>query len=208
MPSLIERIAAGLDRAAGRPQVFTLRGLRVEVTNSRPDIDTALVVARLGTALELIEEYQPIRFRHLRRDVARISVAAFPCRGAYMPGERTVLTELSFLARTSEFSAAQIASSIVHESVHARVHRMGEQLGFETVHRDMAREERLCRRAERSFGEALPAAMGEPVVRRAVESLALGDAEVAPVVNWADANAAKQRADAEAVHAWRRRGKA
>ena len=40
MPSLIERIAAGLDRAAGKPHVFTLRGLRVEVANTRPDIDT------------------------------------------------------------------------------------------------------------------------------------------------------------------------
>ena len=137
----------------------------------------------------------------------RISVTAFPCRGAYLPAQRTVLTELSFLARSAEFSTAQIASSIVHESVHARVHRMGERLGFDSVERDMAREERLCRRAELAFGRALPAGLGGPVVQRAVESLGLADAEVAPVVNWAAANAAKRRADADAVQQWRRTGR-
>lgn len=176
------------------------------MVNSRPDIDTALVVARLDAAMELVERYEPLRFRHLRRDIAGISVTAFPCRGAYMPTDRTILTELSFLARTTEFSVAQIALSIVHESVHARVHCMGERLGFDTSHRDRAREERLCRRAERAFGEALPADLGGPVVRRAVESLGLSDSQVAPVVDWAEAHAAKQRADAEAVRAWRGQG--
>jgi hypothetical protein len=40
-------------------------------------------------------------------------------------------------------------------------------------------------------------------VRRAVESLALGDAEVAPKVNWSAAHIAKQQADEAAVRLWR-----
>ncbi len=177
------------------------------MVNGRPDIDTRFVLGRLDAALGLIQQYEPLRLRHLERDVDRILVTAFPCRGAYLPAQRIVLTELSFLARSAEFSAAQIASSIVHESIHARVHAMSERLGFDSLERDMAREERLCRRAELAFGRVLPAELGEPVVRRAVESLGLADAEVAPVVNWAAAHAAKQRADADAVLEWRRIGR-
>jgi hypothetical protein len=206
MRRLLDEIGARLARAAGnpRPESYSIRGLDVVVVNARPDIDTAFVVGRLDAALALIEQYLPVRLWHLQRDIVRISVAAFPCRGAYLPAQRTVLTELSFLARAAEFSTAQIASSIVHESVHARVHRMGERLGFEAIERDMAREERLCRRAELAFGHLLPPALGEPVVRRAAESLGLGDAQVAPVVDWAAAHAAKQRADMHAIQAWRR----
>ena len=93
---------------------------------------------------------------------------------------------------------------IVHEGVHARVHQMGMHLGFDPAARDMAREERLCRRAELAFGLALPPSLGQPVVARATEALALSDADVAPDVDWRLANAAKLRADQDAVEAWRR----
>jgi hypothetical protein len=199
-----ERLRDGLGRARGGPEAHVVRGFRVAVANPRPDIETALVIGRLDEALALIERYQPWRIAHLRRDLTEISVEPFPCRGAYLPGRRTVLTELSFLARVAEFTAAQVASSIVHEGVHARVHRMSERLGWGRAGRDMAREERLCRRAELVFGESLPPALGHPVVTRAAQSLELSDEEVAPTVDWEQAHAAKQRADAEAVLAWRR----
>jgi hypothetical protein len=111
------------------------------------------------------------------------------------------MTELSFLARVAEFTPAQVASSIIHEGVHARVHRMGERLRFDWAARDMAREERLCRRAELAFGEALPPELGAPVIARAAQSLTLADHEVAPTVDWEAAHEAKRRADAEAVRA-------
>jgi hypothetical protein len=57
----------------------------------------------------------------------------------------------------------------------------------------MAREERLCRRAELAFGQSLPPALGAPVVERAMQSLALGDRDVAPVVDW---QLARERQDA------------
>jgi DNA-binding transcriptional regulator YdaS (Cro superfamily) len=75
-----------------------------------------------------------------------------------------------------------VASSIVHEGMHARAHRMGVRPS-----RDMAHEERICRRAELAFGLALPPALGAPVVERALASLELDDRDVAPAVDWSEA---------------------
>ncbi|HZS58455.1 MAG TPA: hypothetical protein VFA43_04245 [Gemmatimonadaceae bacterium] len=176
-----------------------VRGISVKVENTRPDIQTAFVLERLDAALGLIEQYQPWRLAHLRRDVAYIWIKAFPCRGAYLPDPRVVLTELSFLARAAEFTPAIIASSILHEGVHARVARVVRRP------RDPAREERLCRRAELAFGLTLPPDLGAPVIERAVASLGLDDADVAPAIDWAAAHAAKASADAKAIAAWRSR---
>ena len=82
---------------------------------------------------------------------------------------------------------------------------MGVQLRFDLAMRDMAREERMCRRAEIAFGRALPEAMGAPVIARAADALALDDAGVAPEVDWREALAVKARADQEAIDDWRRK---
>jgi hypothetical protein len=163
-------------------ETFVLHGVPVIVENSRPDIATADVVARLDEALALIERYQPWRLRHLRRDVDAIRVVRFPCRGAWIPDEGACVTELTFLNRR-DITAAPVASSIVHEGMHARVDRMG----VSRHSRDRAREERLCRRAELEFGEALPPELGAPVVQRALESLTLADQDVAPAIDWNEA---------------------
>ena len=126
---------------------FTIHGVPVLVSNSRADILTADVVERLSEALGLIATHQPWRLRHLQRDITAIRVERFACRGAYLPGERVIITELTFLARR-DITAAPVASSIVHEGIHARVNAMGAHRDGE----DMAREERLCRRAELAFG--------------------------------------------------------
>ncbi len=171
-----------------------IRGFEVIVENTRPDISTAQVLRRLDESLALIERYQPWRLAHLRRDLLRIKVERFPCRGAYFPLERTVLTELTFLART-DIGPATVASSIVHEGIHARV----SEMGVSPEQRDMAREERLCRRAELEFGLALPPEIGAPVVERARASLALEDAEVAPAIDWSEALARQAAVDRGAL---------
>jgi hypothetical protein len=176
-------------------QVAIVRGIMVVVENTRPDIETATVLGRLDRALALIARYQLWRFRHIRDDVARIVVKSFPCRGAYFPDERAILTELSFLARDAEFTDAVVASSILHEGVHARVDRMGQRLRFRRSAANRAREERLCRRAEFAFGASLPTAIGAPVVARAGALRHLSDAEVAPDIDWPAAWAAKAQAD-------------
>lgn len=106
------------------------------------------------------------------------------------------MTELTFLARR-DISAAPVASSIVHEGVHARVDRFVHRLGDPSRQRDRAREERLCRSAELSFGHSLPPGLGAPVIERALQSLALADEEVAPEVDWRVAQARVDATDRE-----------
>ncbi|HEX3158699.1 MAG TPA: hypothetical protein VHQ45_09285 [Gemmatimonadaceae bacterium] len=189
----LERLVTGRGEPAGpaATTVHEMRGLRVVVENSRPDIATADVLARLDEALGLLERYAPARLRHLRRDLRQISVVRFPCRGAYFPDERVCITELTFLARR-DITAAPVASSILHEGVHARVDRMGVR----REGRDRAKEERLCRRAEVAFGRALPPELGAPVLERALGTLTLADTEVAPVIDWAEASRRQSEIDA------------
>jgi hypothetical protein len=195
------RFFAGSDGAAAADagEAFDVLGFRVVVFNSRPDIATDAVLTRLEEALLLIEGAQPWRLAHMRRDVRQIVVMRYACRGAWMPAQGSVMTELTFLART-DIGAETVASSILHEGVHARVDRMG----VGAAARDRAREERICRRAELAFGEALPPDVGAPVIERALASLALDDGEVAPVIDPAEALRRQQEVDAAALDAWRR----
>lgn len=179
--SFFERLreAFGGGQPVGGGQVYDVRGFSVFVENTRPDITTPAVLERLDDALALIERTQPWRLAHMRRDLSRFVVIRYPCRGAFFPQTRECMTELTFLARR-DITAAPVASSILHEGMHARVHGMG-------VHpesKDPAREERLCRRVELEFGLALPEELGAPVVERARASLELADSDVAPSIDW------------------------
>ena len=178
-----DRIQLLLARLAGRPlNLRQLRGFSVVVDNTRPDIRTDDVLARLDESLALVERYQPWRLAHLRRDLKHIRVMRFPTRGAYFPEHRACMVELTFLNRR-DIGPATVASTIVHEGMHARVHRMGVSM----ENRDRAHEERICRRAELEFGQSLPADIGAPVVERAWASLQLDDQGVAPDIDWAEA---------------------
>jgi hypothetical protein len=173
----------------------TIHGFPARILNSRPDIRTEHVVERLTAALDLVATYAPRRYRRLRRDVAGFVVQRFACRGAFFPDSRECLVELTFTVNP-QHTLPEIAASIVHEATHARVARMCSRRPPDTH----AREERLCRRAELELGLSLPD--GEVVVRRALASLALGDREVAPAVDWSEAARRIAEVDAEA----RRRG--
>jgi len=194
MTSLFARLRSALfggDLSASIEH-YEVRGFRVVVENTRPDIATTAVLQRLDDALGLIEEYQPWRLRHMRRDLSQIWIERYPCRGAYFPESRTCMTELTFLART-DITAAPVAASILHEGMHARVYAMGVQPSSH----DSAREERICRRAELEFGRVLPAEFGAPVIARAEESLELSDSDVAPTIDWDEARRRQNAIDSE-----------
>lgn len=174
-------------------EIRTIRGVPVTVVNTRPDISTERVFQKLDGALGVIERYQPHRLRRFRHDVRGIIVKRFACRAAFFGGTRECLIELTFSGE-GKFSDAQVAASIVHEGVHARLLTLGisGHPGCE------AREERLCRKAELELGLAVPD--GQLVVERALASLSLDDVDVAPNVDWrvaeqriADADAAARR---------------
>src|SRR5258705_497389 len=145
-----------------------VRGIPVVVENTRPDIDTPDVLARLDRTLELIERVVPHHFRHIKRDFAYIVVKRFACRGAYFHEQRACLVELTFTVNP-QFSDAEVAATILHEAMHARLH----QLGFPLEMEDRARQERFCRRAEIEFGLLVP--HGDRVVQRAQWSAAQSD---------------------------------
>jgi hypothetical protein len=162
--------------AAGSLSRHNVRGIPVVVDNTRPDIDTSDVLARLDRTLELIERVVPHHYRHIKRDFAYIVVKRFACRGAYFHEQRACLVELTF-AVNAQFSDVEVAATILHEAMHARLHRLGFPLEME----DRARQERFCRRAEIEFGLLVPD--GDRVVQRAQWSADQSDEDVAPVID-------------------------
>ena len=169
----------------------TVRGFSVTVVNTRPDIATADVVARLGNALALIEQHTPHYARHLRRDFAGLLVQRYACRGAYFPDTRLCMVELTFCVNDT-ITEAQIAATILHEGMHARLHALGFPLEME----DRARQERFCRKAEIEFGRLVPG--GDAIIDRALQALALEDRDVAPVIDERLAAERVARADRDA----------
>jgi hypothetical protein len=167
-------MARGAD--SGTVTTTTVRGLPVLVHNTRPDVATADVLRRLDASLELIERYAPHHFRRLPRDFSRILVQRYACRGAYLPEQGACLVELTFTVNPA-FSPAQIAATILHEAMHARLHR----LGFPLEMADRARHERFCRRAEIEFGTVVPG--GGPIVERALAAIEAPDHAVAPDID-------------------------
>ena len=166
---------------AGKPSAHSVtrhkvRGIPVLADNTRPDIDTNDAIARLDRSLLLIEHFTPHYFRHLKRDFAYLVVKRFACRGAYFYEQRACLVELTFTVNPS-FSDAEVAATILHEAMHARLHTLGFPLEMD----DRARQERFCRRAEMEFGALVPG--GDRIIQRARETLELSDAEVAPEID-------------------------
>jgi len=194
LKSMLRRAGAEL------PEDRVVRGLPVTLINTRPDIDSEYVFARLDVALALIEQYQPSHFRRMRRDFARIQVRRFPCRGAYFPETRICLVELTFVVNR-EFTPTQVAATILHEAMHARLDNAGVKYEATAA----AKHERFCRRAEVEFGMVAPD--GGPVVERALASLASADDEVAPVIDWEIAGRRVAQADVDALSApdWMKR---
>jgi hypothetical protein len=179
MGFLGDRLRAWMGSRLG---IYQMRGFTVVVENTRPDIATPDVLARLDESLALIERHQPWRLRHLRRDLKQLRVMRFPSRGAYFAAHRACMVELTFLNRR-DIGPATVASTIIHEGMHARVHRMG----VKEDHRDRAHEERICRKAELAFGQSLSPDEGAPVIERALASLQLDDQDVAPEIDWTEA---------------------
>jgi len=168
-----------------RPETRVIDGIPVHVLNTRDDVDTERVYRRAEAVIARVAQYQPWRLAHIRRDIAGIVVQRYACRAAFFGDSKLVMLELTFMAN-EQFSDSQVAASFVHEGMHARLDRLAEKYGVTPFAAARARHERICRRAELDWGRAVPD--GEPVVRRALESMALADEEVAPTIEWGEAS--------------------
>jgi hypothetical protein len=183
----LDRVLGG-DREGAlepRPETRVIGGIPVHVINTRDDIDTQRVFRRAEAVIARVAQYQPWRLAHIRRDIAGIVVQRYACRAAFFGDSKLVMLELTFMAN-EQFSDSQVAASFVHEGMHARLDRLGEKYGVTPFAAARARHERICRRAELDWGRAVPD--GEPVVRRALESMALAAEEVAPTIEWGEAS--------------------
>ncbi len=165
-----------VDRSAGGTVVerAIVAGFGVTVINSRPDIGTPDVLDRLGLALDLLHRHVPHHVRRMHRDFAGFLVERRAYRGAFLPQTRICLVELTFVVNRS-FSPAQVAATILHEAMHARLYARGIAID------DGPRQERFCRQAEIDFGMMVEG--GEAIVARAAAALALDDRGIAPVID-------------------------
>jgi hypothetical protein len=178
MPGFVNRMRVALGMPVQPKRVHrVVRGIDVMLENTRPDISDADVFARMDEVLALIEKYAPAKLRRLRKDIAGIDIKRFACRGAFFGESRRVLVELTFIVNRG-FSLAEIASSLLHEGVHARVHAAGV---FRTP-ATLPKEERLCRATELWWGRTVP--NGAKVIERASAMATMSDADVAPIVDW------------------------
>jgi hypothetical protein len=160
-----DRLRAASDRRV-------IHGLDVWLVNDGQFADSETLFERTAAALQLIADHAPWRLAAMRRDFARVLVIR-------QDGCRALLDAMGNCSLDTYFVAAfppePVASSIVHEGVHARLRRGGRVVPRELL----AWEERLCRQAELAFGLRLPD--GAAVVERARASLTLSDHEIAPL---------------------------
>jgi hypothetical protein len=167
---------------ANRSTKHTIHGVPVWLLNERADIDDAHLVSRFTDALGLIGVHMPRHLRRLRTDVAAIWIKRWPNRGVFFHETRLMVIDTTFIVNPT-FTLAQVAATVLHEGVHARVTAMRVNRRYTNI----ADEERMCRRAEIEFGSLAPG--GAPVVARAMEILGMSDADVAPGIDLATAEA-------------------
>jgi hypothetical protein len=152
------------------PAYASLRGLPVRVTIESSET-TAGLLAKMAAAIDLVARHQPQRFRRMREDMAGVSVEPLRThRAEFRRASRTCVLDTFFV---DTFPVGLVASSLVHEAMHARILAAG------IADLDQPAEERACRRAELRFGLAIPD--GAAVVERARGALALDDRDVAPL---------------------------
>jgi hypothetical protein len=136
------------------------RWAAVKLSGTRT-VDGLLIISDKGTdkiveALQLIRDFDPVRYRRLLGDVRQVFVTTLPASVAQWANsskaceldERHIISE--------ETTPELVASIIVHEATHARLMRCG--IGYEEALRD--RVEQVCLRREIAFAARLPTGKG------------------------------------------------
>lgn len=117
------------------------------------DSDAEPRLRRVEEALNLIKTHDPVRYARLIRDLERIWVTLSPGNFAHFDASiwACVLDQRYLLDDANP--PERIASTLVHESTHARLWRRG--IGYEGEEL-RARVEAVCFRRERAFAAKLP----------------------------------------------------
>lgn len=159
------------------PEARIIHGITVHISDDPHGSTREHLVRKITGALDLVAGHRPRALRRMRGDMTVWLREHRMCRAALYPaapgGLPVCVLDTYFVAT---FPEEQIASSLVHEAVHARLRRSG--VPWTADQRRRAREERMCRQAELRLGLALP--NGHDVAERARLSLLLDDDAVAP----------------------------
>jgi hypothetical protein len=144
----------------------TVTGVPVPVALLHSGWERDILLEKIHDAISLIERYDPRTFEQLRQVFRAILVFGTPdIHGRYWPNLETCQLNDSYISHPAT-SPVDIAAVIVHETMHARLHRRGIHITYE----NRARVERVCIRAERAFALRVPDA--DAVVRQADRRLA------------------------------------
>lgn len=128
--------------------------------------DEAPLLDKISGAISLIAEVDPRRYKRITADLdVIVCIRAVYALGQYNRRLRACILDLDYVARTT--SPAQIAIVIVHEALHARLHRAGVPF---SEHR-AERFEQACIRAELDFAKKIRG--GEQLVEWVQQRLAL-----------------------------------
>src|SRR5882757_1207548 len=107
---------------------------------------------RVESALLLIKQHSPLDYARIIRELERIWVSlSFHGLGEYKHSLKACILDERYVA-DSATTVEQIASTIVHETTHARLERYG--IGYKEELR--ARIEAICFRRELAFAARLP----------------------------------------------------
>jgi ankyrin repeat protein len=129
----------------------TIEGVEVGML-AVPEKHSTIAFRRIHKALQLIAQYDPSKFRRLRRDVRRIQVTSLlGTTGMFSEAARTCFLDGKILYGDKS-SVTAVACTIVHEATHARQF----SVGFCYSEADRLRIERACVRAEVSFVRSIP----------------------------------------------------
>lgn len=132
---------------------------------------------QIAAALQLIARHSPADFARLQHLMRGIVVARlYGALAEWRKALDVCIVSTRFLRRETT-SSAVVASTIVHELMHARLDALG--FGYGETHR--ARVEHICFRASRRFLERLPPSLERDTAIQSVEDYLALDASV-----WSD----------------------
>jgi hypothetical protein len=106
----------------------------------------------LGSALDYLATYGPRQYKQLRHRIRRVSIRQLPhLQGAFEEAGPAIVIAEAFLSRSAT-SPVRVASTLVHEATHARIHELGIRHRGKTA----IRIERACTREELRFLDLVP----------------------------------------------------
>jgi hypothetical protein len=114
------------------------------------------VFRRVDEGLELIKQYDPIRYRRLVGDLDRIWITLLPGPLGHYQRELKLCAIDERYVLAEDTTPDLVASVIVHEATHARLERCG--IGYDEPLQ--SRVEAVCFRRELAFANKLPNGLG------------------------------------------------